>query len=217
MPGAPRGSDDLGRGNNVRSWRARRYTLKQACQVLSVDSKTLHRWMRELTITPVADVSDGRVRLITEDAIIRLSNHARQRTTVSGVPKSDTPLGGYIRTVKHIEEELEEVRKNIGVQAVVLRKFGVAQSAYADALKGWTELIKQGSQNGNVHATASDEQQGEASMNEKSDIDRLEAQLGLSLERFVGLALALESVIANIDRAKALEAEGLDLLDKNSM
>lgn len=173
--------------------------------------------MGELRITPVNDEQDQRVRLITEDDITRLSSYAGQRKIVSGVPKSDTPLGGYIRTVKHIQEDLEEVRKDIHVQGIALRKFGTAQSVYSDALKVWTDLIKRGKQDVHVSITAPDEQRVEASMNGKSGIDGLEARLGLSLERLVDLALALDTVVANIDRAKALEAEGIDLLNKHSM
>src|SRR5258708_40283637 len=111
------------------------YTLKQTCQVVGIDSKTLHKWLKDLEISPVEDRYDHRIRLLSEEQVQQLVIVAQRRRHVSHTPKNDTPLGGYIRTVKDLSRRVDELQEALVTQAEFIKGLGEVRDTLRDTLQ----------------------------------------------------------------------------------
>src|SRR5690349_2167999 len=89
------------------------YTLKQAGEIIGVDPKTLHNWMRNEQIVPILDQQDRRMRMLSEEQIETLVKVAKRRKHRMASPRASTPLGGNIRTVNRLVDEVQRLQETI--------------------------------------------------------------------------------------------------------
>src|SRR5262245_25746087 len=103
------------------------YTLKQAGQIIGIDLKTLHNWMRDENIIPTPDRQDRRMRVVSEEQLDKLVEVAKRRKHRMATPRANTPLGGNIRTVSRLADEVRRLQETI--------------NAHGEAISRWEDMM----------------------------------------------------------------------------
>jgi hypothetical protein len=160
------------------------YTLKQAGQIIGIDPKTLHNWMRDENIAPMPDRQDRRMRVVSEEQLDKLVEVAKRRKHRMAAPRANTPLGGNIRTVNRLADEVRRLQETI--------------NAHGEAISRWEDMLSKVKASQIERAVADDVKHTET-------MKRLEDRVDESLALFAAAAARLESRLDAIEAMKRLE------------
>jgi len=160
------------------------YTLKQAGQIIGIDPKTLHNWMRDENIVPTPDHQDRRMRVVSEEQLDKLAEVAKRRKRRMAAPHANTPLGGNIRAVTRLADEVRRLQETI--------------NAHGEAISRWEDMMNK-VQASQIENAAADE------VKRTDAMKRLENRVDESLALFAAAAARLESRLDAIEAMKRLE------------
>jgi hypothetical protein len=160
------------------------YTLKQAGEIIGIDPKTLHNWMRDENIIPAPDQQDRRMRVVSEEQLDKLAEVAKRRKRRMAAPRANTPLGGNIRAVNRLADEVRRLQETI--------------NAHGEAISRWEDMMSKVKAS-QVESAAAEERKRAVAMK------RLEGRVDESLELFAAAAAKLESRLDTIEAMKRLE------------
>lgn len=166
------------------------YTLKQVGEIIGVDLKTLHSWMRNEQIVPMLDSQDRRMRVLSEEQLDTLVEVAKRRKRRTAAPSASTPLGGNIRTVNRLVDEVRRLQETI--------------TAHGEAISRWEEMMSK------VKASQIEIAAAE-SAKRVADMKQLEDRVDEALALFASAATRLESRMEAIEAMRRLE----DKVDKS--
>lgn len=189
------------------------YTIKQATEVLAVDGKTLTAWMNKLGIQSVVNPHDQRARLLSEADLQRLMEHQANQNK-SKVPRADTPLGVYERTITELRVRIRLLETKLSSttdQLQALEQGKVEMTAKVDSLYDKLERLQVQQE----HDTVRLHDRIERAMNQVFErIGQLQAQVaGDEAAESMNLTLTLIDAML----AKRQESETLTLAEVEEM